>query len=43
MMVLKDWNLFCLEAISMVSSWIKQDPTDLMLAKASLRRLIGDR
>ena len=35
--------VFALIHGSMVSSWIKQDPTDLMLAKASLRKLIGDR
>lgn len=35
--------VFALIHGSMVSSWIKQDPTDLMLAKASLRQLIGDR
>ena len=35
--------VFALIHGSMVSSWIKQDSTDLMLAKASLRQLIGDR
>lgn len=35
--------VFALIHGSMVSSWIKQDPTDLMLAKASLRQLIGNR
>ena len=35
--------VFALIHGSMVSSWIKQDPTDLMLAKVSLRQLIGDR
>ena len=35
--------IFALIHGSMISSWIKQDPTDLLLAKESLRQLIGDR
>lgn len=36
-------SIFALIHGSMVSSWIKQDPTDLLLVKSSLRLLIGDR
>ena len=35
--------IFALIHGSMVSSWIKQDPSDLMMAKQSLRGIIGDR
>jgi len=35
--------IFALIHGSMISSWIKQDPTDLMLAKAALRQIIGNR
>jgi len=35
--------IFALIHGSMISSWIKQDPTDLMLAKKSLKSIIGDR
>ena len=34
--------IFALIHGSMISSWIKQDSTDLMLAKAALRHIIGD-
>ncbi|MBQ8620231.1 MAG: TetR/AcrR family transcriptional regulator [Clostridia bacterium] len=35
--------VFALMHGSLISSWIKQDPTDLQLAKRSLRDIIGDR
>ena len=35
--------IFALIHGSMISSWIKQDPSDLMLAKKTLRSIIGDR
>ena len=35
--------VFALIHGSMISSWIKQDPSDLMLAKKTLRSIIGDR
>ncbi len=41
--VAKAQAIFALIHGSMVSAWIKQDPTDLMLAKSSLHQLIGDR
>ena len=35
--------IFALIHGSMISSWIKQNPADLMLAKKSLKYIIGDR
>ena len=35
--------VFALIHGSMISAWIKQDPTDLELAKASLRDILGDK
>lgn len=35
--------IFALIHGSMISSWIKRDPTDLLLAKESLRHIIGNR
>ena len=36
-------SIFALIHGSMISSWIKKDPTDLLMAKASLKSIIGDR
>lgn len=41
--VCKAQAIFALIHGSMISSWIKQDPTDLLLAKKSLREIIGER
>lgn len=41
--VVKAQAIFALIHGSMVSSWIKQDPSDLMMAKASLKEIIGER
>lgn len=41
--VVKAQAIFALIHGSMVSSWIKQDPSDLMMAKQALRGIIGDR
>lgn len=41
--VVKAQAIFALIHGSMISSWIKQDPTDLQLAKRSLRDIIGSR
>ena len=35
--------IFALIHGSMISSWIKQDPADLQMAKKALREIIGDR
>lgn len=35
--------IFALIHGSMISSWIKQDPADLLLAKATLKTILGDR
>ena len=35
--------IFALVHGSMISSWIKRDPTDLLLAKESLKDIIGER
>ncbi|MDO5378779.1 MAG: TetR/AcrR family transcriptional regulator, partial [Clostridia bacterium] len=40
--VVKAQAVFSLIHCSMISSWIKQDPSDLLLAKRSLKLLIGD-
>lgn len=41
--VAKAQAIFALIHGSMISSWIKQDPSDLLLAKESLRQIIGNR
>ena len=41
--IVKAQAIFALIHGSLISSWIKQDPTDLQLAKRALRDLIGDR
>ncbi|MBR4038484.1 MAG: TetR/AcrR family transcriptional regulator [Clostridia bacterium] len=41
--VVKAQAVFALIHGSLISSWIKQDPADLQLAKRSLRDIIGDR
>lgn len=41
--VIKAQAVFALIHGSMVSSWIKQDPADLVMARKSLRAIIGDR
>lgn len=40
--VVKAQAVFALIHGSLISSWIKQDPTDLQLAKVSLRDILGD-
>ena len=40
---MKAQAVFALVHGSMISSWIKQDPQDLQLAKASLKDILGDR
>lgn len=41
--VVKAQAIFALIHGSMVSSWIKQDPVDLLLAKQCLRGIVGER
>lgn len=41
--VVKAQAIFALMHGSLISSWIKQDPADLQLAKKSFRDIIGDR
>lgn len=41
--VVKAQAIFALIHGSLISSWIKQDPSDLQLAKRSLREIVGDR
>ncbi|MBQ2989876.1 MAG: TetR/AcrR family transcriptional regulator [Clostridia bacterium] len=41
--VSKAQAIFALIHGSMISSWIKQDPQDLLLAKSSLQHIIGNR
>ncbi len=35
--------IFALVHGSMISAWIKQDPEDLLLAKATIREILGDK
>ena len=41
--IVKAQAIFALIHGSLISSWIKRDPTDLQLAKCTLRDIIGDR